>query len=83
MPDLITGVLFVTGALPQAEWLEMTSGGFWQGVVIAYLALYLVGFAVLFPVAIRVGEGVSRGAAVAIGWLKAAVYQVPYVIVVR
>lgn len=83
VPDLVTGVLFVTATLPQAEWLEMTSSGFWQAVVIAYLALYLVGFAVLFPVAIWVGEGVSRRAAVAIGWLSFAVYQVPYLIAVR
>ena len=83
VPDLITGALFVTRALPQDEWLEMTSGGFWQGVVIGYLTLYLVGFAVLFPVAVRVGEGVSRRAAVAIGWLSFAVYQVPYLIAVR
>lgn len=83
LPDLITGALFLIGALPQERWLEMTSSGFWQGVVIGYLSLYVIGFAVLFPIAIRVGEGVSRRAAWVIGWLCFAVYQVPYLIVVR
>jgi hypothetical protein len=83
LPDLVTGLLFLTGALPQDEWLEMTSGGFWQVVVIGYLSLYLVGIVALFPVAVRASEGVSRRAAVLVGLLSLSVYQVPYFILVR
>lgn len=59
VPDLIQGVMFATGWLPQAKWLELSGQGVWPWVIGAYLVGYVVSNVALYTMATRSTQGLS------------------------
>jgi len=73
--DLVQAFFFVTGIIPQSEWLRITSTGLGSGVVLTYLGVYVAGFLFLFSSTFRRLSGFGWPASSLTGILMFAVYH--------
>lgn len=68
IPDYIQGILWTTGLVPFAEYLEITGRGILAVIVWAYIAAYTLAHLVYYTITVRhtQGLGTIRSAAVAV-----------------
>jgi hypothetical protein len=84
VPDTIIALLLCTHFVDAEAWMHaITSPSVTLYVVWAYLALYVIAFATLFPAVARVVQGLRGWRAYAVGWTAFAVYQLLLYVFVR
>jgi hypothetical protein len=81
--DLVQAFFFTTGIIDQKQWLELTSDGLGLIVVISYLALYVIGFLILFPLAVKKASGLKLFPSIVIGLFSFIVYHLYLFVFIR
>ncbi|MCW5898565.1 MAG: hypothetical protein KIT10_04785 [Flavobacteriales bacterium] len=76
IPDAIIGLLLIMGAIDPAQWMAaIVRPSTTLAIIWLYLLLYVVAFAILYPMVARLVHGLPNGKARVAGWLAFAVYQ--------
>lgn len=84
LPDLLVGLLATLGLLDPHEWARLSvTPGPWRTLIWGYLALYLAGLLVFYPVATAAARRLRGWSAVWVGLVGAVVYQGTYFIFIR
>jgi hypothetical protein len=84
LPDLLVGLLATLGQLDPHEWARLSvTPGPWRTLIWGYLALYLVGLLVFYPIATAAAHRLRGWSAVGVGLVGAIVYQGTYFIFIR
>lgn len=84
LPDLLVGLLATLGLLDPHEWARLSvAPGAWRTLIWSYLAVYLVGLLVFYPIATAAAHRLRGWSAVWIGLAGAVVYQGTYFIFIR
>jgi hypothetical protein len=84
IPDLTVGTLATLGLLDPQAWAHTSvAPGIWRTVIWSYLAVYLVGLLVLFPLAAAAAQGLRGWRGFWVGLAGAVVYQGVYFIFIR
>jgi len=84
VPDLLVGLLATLGVLDPHEWARLSvTPGAWRTLIWSYLAVYLVGLLVFYPIATAAAHRLRGWSAVWIGLVGAVVYQGTYFIFIR
>lgn len=84
IPDAIIGLLLILGVIDPAQWMaDIVRPSPTLAIIWAYLLLYVVAFAVLYPMVARLVQGIPTGKARVAGWLAFMVYQALLLVFIR
>ena len=84
VPDTVSGILSLIGVITQKQWNEATTQpGLWQALAWAWLTVYVVGFLVLFPLAVAAAQRLRWRQATFVGVVGFMVYQSMLLVFVR
>ncbi|MBU2009780.1 MAG: YIP1 family protein [Chloroflexi bacterium] len=81
--DWATALLFLSGAISQTKWLQLTSHGFWQVFVLGYLGAQLIWLIALFCIAAATVHKLRWRRAAFPGIVGVLVYQITLLVFIR